>query len=138
MRKSIKIGIGALALGALAGVGNYSVSSEPAIHDLYELKLLNATSQYLQIDKEIGTLQEDYAPDEIVMRFQPGVSKADQDKLLQTYSLNEIKEIPGINVKVLKVLPEDLDAKIEALLNDPYVEFAEKNYIVQALDISRN
>jgi len=76
--------------------------------------------------------QEDYAPDEIVMRFQPGASKADQDKLLQTYSLNEIKEIPEIKIKVLKVNPKALDAVIEALSHNPNVEFAEKNYVVRA------
>ena len=74
---------------------------------------------------------EEYVPDEILMKFNPGVGKADEDELLQRYSLNEVEEIPEIKVKVLKVNPKALDAVIEALSHNPNVEFAEKNYIGQ-------
>ena len=78
------------------------------------------------------TSQEEYAPDEIVLRFKPGVNQTVQDELLQSYNLTKIGEIPGINVLVLKVDPNELDAMIEALSHNPNVEFAERNYIVHA------
>lgn len=48
MRKSIKIFVGGLALGTLAGVGGYQLASRPAINNCTKLGLLRATSQYLQ------------------------------------------------------------------------------------------
>jgi len=75
--------------------------------------------------------QENYVPDEILVRFNPGVSGTVQDSISKRYgSVKE--EIPQIKVKVLKVNPEAQDAVIEALSHNPAVEFAEKNYIAQA------
>jgi len=83
------------------------------------------------IRANVSRPQEKYVPDEILIRFNPDVDKADQDKLLQTHGLSETEEIPEIKVKVLKVNPKALDAVIEALSHNPNVEFAEKNVIGQ-------
>jgi len=77
--------------------------------------------------------QEKYVPDEILVKFKPGVAKTYGNKLLQRYGLNETEEIPQIKVKVLKVNPEAQDAVIEALSHNPAVEYVEKNGIAEAL-----
>lgn len=78
---------------------------------------------------EGGTSQTPYVPDEILVSFKPGVNQTVQDELLQSYNLTKIGEIPDINVEVLKVNPNELDAVIEALSHNPNVEYAEKNGI---------
>ena len=71
-------------------------------------------------------------PDEILIKFKPGVGEVAKDNIIKAHGL-EIKEtIPGIEVALAKVPQQAKDRLIEALNKNPNIEYAEPNFIVEA------
>jgi thermitase len=70
-------------------------------------------------------------PDEILLKFKPGVSQKAQDQITNEHALEVLDTIPHINVHRIKVNPNSKEHVIEALSHNPRVEFVEPNYTAQ-------
>lgn len=70
-------------------------------------------------------------PDEILLKFKPGVQKGHEELIFKLHRLSVKEEIAQIGVKVVKVDEHARDHVIEALSHNPAVDFAEINAIVE-------
>ena len=73
--------------------------------------------------------------DQVLVRFKPGVLPAAQSAAIKGLGATQVDEIPQIRIKVLKLNSAARDSAIAALSNNPSVEFAEKNFIAQAVAV---
>lgn len=71
-------------------------------------------------------------PDEILIKFKPGVSEQAKQNIKNEHALEVLDTIPHIEVLRVKVNAQSRDAIIEALKHNPLVEFAEPNFILKA------
>lgn len=71
-------------------------------------------------------------PDEILLKFKPGVKEHAKEQVLNANALQKIDSIPQIEVDLVKVPEQARDKVIEAFKNNPLIEYAEPNYIVTA------
>lgn len=76
----------------------------------------------------------DYRSDELLVKFKPGTPAADQAAAHRQAGGQVDREIAGLDVKVVKVKPEQLDNRLRAYQANPNVEFAELNGIAYAED----
>jgi len=74
-----------------------------------------------------------FANDELLIRFKPGVAQTAIKQLLGQLKLTEKLEITQIRVKVLRVPAGRVEAIVKALSANANVEFAEPNYIADVL-----
>lgn len=72
-----------------------------------------------------------YVPDELLVKFKPGVSRAAQESLLRAHRVYVKAEIAPLQVKLLSVNPQALAAVQDALARNPLVEYVEKNMRLQ-------
>lgn len=72
-------------------------------------------------------------PDEILLKFKPGISEEAKENIKNQHALEVLEAIPQIEVLRVKVNANSKDAVIEALSRNPNVEYAEPNYINQAV-----
>lgn len=73
-----------------------------------------------------------FAPQEILVRFNPGVSPAEIAQIHRQYG-GEVREtIPGIGVQVVTVPQDEVMQKVRAYSSNPMVAYAEPNYLAQA------
>ncbi|HSR32737.1 MAG TPA: S8 family peptidase, partial [Anaerolineae bacterium] len=80
---------------------------------------------------------ESYAPDQLLLRFRPGVAGQRADEILAQHGLTRMRRVEALQVDVLR-LPRGLSvARAVAIYSrHPLVEFAEPNYVLQAQEIS--
>lgn len=71
-------------------------------------------------------------PDEILLKFKPGVPDKAKDAIRNQHGLNKVDEIKQIGVERVKVSEQTRDKIIEALKKNPQIEYAEPNYITKA------
>lgn len=71
-----------------------------------------------------------WVSDELLVSLKPGVSPAQAQGLFQSLGATQVDEIPQINVRVIRVSPQSLDAVQQALSHRPEVEYVEKNYLL--------
>ena len=77
-------------------------------------------------------------PDEILLKFKPGVSGETKDNIRNSHGIKKEEVIDKIDVERGKVPPEARDKVIAALSKNPMVEYAEKNNIVKAQLLSND
>jgi len=70
-----------------------------------------------------------YAPDRILVRFQPGVSASTMAAIHRANGAVVIREIPQIGVQVLRVPANQVPALVAAYSRNPNVLYAEPDYI---------
>ncbi len=74
--------------------------------------------------------KSNYLEDEILVKFKPSVSFDHVEAIVSSYQTKKVKRIPRINVYVLKISSEySVEEMVKAFQDNPYVEFAEPNYI---------
>jgi thermitase len=74
-----------------------------------------------------------FAPDEILVKFEPGTNAADIDKLNRSHGTSIKSRIPQIGIMVLKVSSGQVTGKVAAYEKNPNVIYAEPNYIRQLI-----
>ena len=79
------------------------------------------------MDAEQGPGDE-YAPNRLVVRFQPSATDEDKRKLHARYKAKVVREIPVLGIQVLE-LPDDTVAMVSAYQAEAAVVFAEPDYI---------
>lgn len=73
-----------------------------------------------------------YSPGRILIKFKDGVTEAGKDSLLKTYRAGVVGKLDALGVLVLAV-PNVAEEKLAAMLaKNPYVEYAELDYIAEA------
>lgn len=72
---------------------------------------------------------EQSVPDEILVKFKPGLSSAIVQQLEKQYKLTKKETIPGLNVEIFTVDQVVRDQIIIDLRKQPAVEYAEPDYI---------
>jgi subtilisin family serine protease len=78
-----------------------------------------------------------YAPDQLLLRFRPGVSGQRADQILAERGLSRMHRIKALRVDVLRLPPGlSVERAVAIFSRHPEVEFAEPNYVLQALEIS--
>ncbi len=78
--------------------------------------------------------QGDYAPDQLIIKYKEGANSVDVQSRT-THKAKKAKKIHELGLEVLEVAPEDLEALEQELLQDPDVEYVEKNYYYEPLAI---
>ena len=74
-----------------------------------------------------------YVPDEIVVKFKPGVKKEDVENFNRQKGVEEKYESPYTHFKVLKIPPlKTVEEMVEIYKKNPNIEYAEPNYYAYA------
>ncbi len=79
-------------------------------------------------------LRQAHVPDELVVRFSPGLSAPAMDNTLRGLGAEVWREIRGLGIQVLRVPEDRLDQVLAALSHNPNIEFVEPNYIATTMD----
>ena len=83
--------------------------------------------------------QAKYEPDQILVKYKPGVSEAAKEKLHKKHGSTRIKSLKPLNVHHLKLKKGlSVEAAIKQYQADPNVAYAEPDYIVTAAAITPN
>ena len=115
-----------ILLAAVGMLGFLLISNTASFRDQLFARLFpKPTSQASQ--------QAPSVPDEILMKFKPGVPENAKENIRNSHGLKVDDVITQIGVEKVKVAPQARDRVIEALNNNPNIEYAEPNYIVQEL-----
>lgn len=83
----------------------------------------HATSQIIDEETDIKPL-----PNEIILKFKPGIKDENKKKIYDQYGLKLLENIPQLNLGII----DSSNAKnntIDLLKNDPFIEYAEPNYV---------
>jgi hypothetical protein len=77
---------------------------------------------------------QEFAPDQILVRFRPSVAAGRADQILAERGLSRMRRITPLDVHVLRLPPGlSVERAVEIFGRLPEVEFAEPNYILHAL-----
>ena len=74
----------------------------------------------------------EFAPGRVLAEFSP---RADVPGIYRRYGVSEIGEIPGLNVKILRVPEKTVEKVVAALNRNPNVVFAEPDHTYHAVEI---
>ncbi len=78
-----------------------------------------------------------FAPDELLVRFRPGVGHGRSEEILAAEGAASLRAVPKLDVRVVRVPPGlTVERAIERLSRMPEVEYAEPNYTLHALQSS--
>lgn len=74
--------------------------------------------------------EKNYKADELIVKFKPGVTEEEKDKIHEKHGSKKIKEFRSLKVDHVK-LKKGLDPEktAEAYMAEPEVEYAEPNYL---------
>lgn len=72
-------------------------------------------------------------PDEILVKFKPGVSDKAREHVRNSHGLEKLEEITQIGLEKLKVNPQARDRIMDALQRNPNVEIVSPNYLGELL-----
>lgn len=70
---------------------------------------------------------------QLLVKPAKGTTEGDFSSLITAQGGKEVDKIPALNVRVVQVPAKALEAALVALLFNPKIEFAEKNFIAQAV-----
>ncbi|MDR7556512.1 MAG: S8 family peptidase [Armatimonadota bacterium] len=73
-----------------------------------------------------------YVPDELLIKFRPSVS-VNAEVFARSFGVRAVGRIAGLDVHLLKVPPQRLEALLQVLARHPAVEHVERNGIATAL-----
>ena len=77
--------------------------------------------------------QEEYVADQLIIKYKKGASSANVKSRMAEKGLSVKKGIPELRLQVIEVAPEDLEAVEQELLQDPDIEYVDKNYFYEPL-----
>lgn len=97
------------------------------------IRLLLACVALLLLAGQVMAQKQAFVPDHILVKPAKGVNDAQLKALFAGHGASQIAHIKQIDVRVLKVSQPALEKVLEALSRDNRVEFAEKDYIAQAV-----
>ena len=121
-------GVVHIALFLLAGAGVLAyliLTNTVTFNDGLFSRLFPKPSSYAQGGPSVA--------DEILVKFKPGVPQSAREKILNSHALEKVDSIPAIEVELTKVPPQARDQVLEALNNNPLVEYAEPNFLAEEL-----
>lgn len=93
---------------------------------------------FSHLSKDNSQAQEEYAPDEVVVKYRPWVTKNDRYSLRQEIRGELTSFIPQLNVEVSRVYNGGVKETLQKLNRDHRVEYAEPNYKATALGITND
>ena len=79
-----------------------------------------------------------HAPDRLLVKFKASISDPAQHAILAKNKASRYDEIPQINVKIIKVPENSLDAVEAALRKNPDVDYVEKDYLFEPAILSND
>ena len=84
-------------------------------------------------DKGSPESQNEYMPDEVIVKFEPEMKEAEKEALKDKVGVRTVKKHGITGSELLKIKNKDKKVKdiIQKLKKDPGVEYAEPNYIVR-------
>ncbi len=83
-------------------------------------------------DKQEKEKQPQFIEGEVLVKFKAGVTREEIDGICKTYGLSLMKRIGSTGVYRFKISPTwRVKDMVDALNEDPRVEYAEPNYIVR-------
>jgi subtilisin family serine protease len=87
-----------------------------------------ASNQALSRKQLIREQVPRYAPDRVLVRFRPGTTASETGKIHRQIGGRKLKEIPGIDVHVVKVPAGSVQQKVVSYLTNPNVDYAEPDF----------
>jgi thermitase len=79
-------------------------------------------------------LANKHVPDELVIRFAPGIADKGMVGALRALGAEMRREIPALDIHLLGVPSERLEQVLIALRHNPNIDFAEPNYLASTMD----
>jgi hypothetical protein len=128
-RRTVKIGAIVLVTLLILGGGLVALS---------HYKVIAISLPFFE-DSSLGSEpEEEYAPNQIIVKFKPGTSSEDQDHLNQSLGTSVIYTSPAAGFKVLQIPEGKTVAEMVALYSEQsIVEYAEPNYVDYTLPESK-
>ena len=71
----------------------------------------------------------EFAAGEILLKFKEGVAEAEQHRILDKYSLKEVKYNSTIETHLVLTKEDDVTSKVSLLNQEPAIEYAQPNYV---------
>lgn len=93
------------------------------------------TAVFAKISPVFSQPKQEFAQDQVIVKFQAGVNRAKQAKIHAKAQAQVKKQIGNTNAFVVNVARGRVKEKVRVYEKNPQVEYAEPNYIVKALDI---
>jgi len=85
-----------------------------------------------------GSGNSEWAQGRILVKGKAGLSDAQLEKILNKANGRSISKLQQINTHIVEVPPQAEDAVIKALSNNPHIDFAEKDMLVEANAVTPN
>lgn len=102
------------------------------------LSLPCTLAEYSPLEDSMET-EIEYAPGEILVKFQPTVSKAEVEEIVKGYGLQILEIINGLGIYRLSISHDKKMEEWLSLLNeDPKILYAEPNYLYQTEEETGN
>lgn len=102
-------------------------AAAPTMPDAWQAAPAALDGSPAALDAELAPGDE-YAPNRLLVRFQPSATDEDKRKLHARYKAKVLKEIPVLGIQVLE-LPDDAMAMVSAYQAEAAVVYAEPDYI---------
>jgi thermitase len=126
--KKIKIGLSVSVLFIFFSSSNFDL---PRFRKQKHLAAHVARHEIHTINhgRPFRTKEQRYAPDQILVKFKPGITSYDIRTTVNAYQVRKIKKIPVLDIYVLKI-PEymNVEEMLHVLSINPDVEYATPNY----------
>lgn len=74
-----------------------------------------------------------FVPDRLLVKPARGTTESALHALLSFHGSDEVDDIPALDVRIIRVPAKALDRVLIALKNNPKIEFAEKDFVMQAI-----
>lgn len=75
-----------------------------------------------------------YMPDELLVQPKAGVSEEKIKEIFKAVGATQIKEIPQIRVKQIKIPPHALEKIMDAFSRNPHINYVEPNFLAEPLE----
>ena len=83
-------------------------------------------------EKQRGQKQQQFIPGEVLVKFKAGLTGEEIEAIREGYGLSLMKRIGTTGVYRFKIPPTwRVEDAVDALNEDPHVEYAEPNYLVR-------
>jgi hypothetical protein len=126
----LKYGVIAILIAFLFGHVFAGMPNEGKITSFHPQKGISDSSG--GCDKQGKEKQPQFIEGEVLVKFKAGVTREELDGICKTYGLSLMKRIGSTGVYRFKIPPTwRVKDMVDALNEDPQVEYAEPNYIVR-------
>lgn len=76
-----------------------------------------------------------YVPDELLVQPKAGVSEEKIKEIFKVVGATQIKDIPQIRVKQIRIPPHALERVMDAFSRNPHINYVEPNFLAEPLEI---